>query len=80
MKFLKVRQFEDEKHEDSGSFAFNKKEGKMYLTLEYDSETELIESCIGEKFTESFFMPSNISLTGGSAPCDGPGLFYQRIE
>ncbi len=80
MRFLKIRQFEDEKLEGSGSFAFNEKDSEMYLTLEYDSETELIESCIGEKFTESLFMPSNISLSGGSAPCDGPGLFYERIE
>ena len=25
----------------------------MYLILEYDSETELIESCVGEKFIEN---------------------------
>lgn len=80
MRFLKIRQFEDEKLEGSGSFAFNEKEGEMYLTLEYDSETQLIENCFGEKITENLFMPSNISLAGGSAPCDGPGLFYERMK
>jgi hypothetical protein len=80
MTFLKVRQLDNDKFEGRGTFTFNEKDGEMYLTLEYYSETELIESCTGEKSTESFFMPSTTSLSGGSAPCDGPGLFYERIK
>ncbi len=79
-RFIKVRQIENDRIEGVGFFTFSENEGEMYLTLEYDSETELIESCIGEKLIEKFYMPSFISLTGGSAPCDGPGLYYERIK
>ena len=79
-RFLKRRQVGNEIFEGVGVFAFVEKEGEMYLSLEYDSETELIENCGHEKLTELFYMPSTSTLTGGSAPCDGPGLYYDRIE
>ncbi len=79
-RFIKVRQVENERIEGVGVFAFSEKEGEMYLSLEYDSETELIESCTHEKLIERLYLPSSTSLTGGSAPCDGPGLYYGRIE
>lgn len=79
-RFLKRRQIGNEVFEGVGVFAFVEKEGEMYLSLEYNSETELIENCGHEKLTELFYMPSTSTLTGGSAPCDGPGLYYDRIE
>ncbi|MGB5357806.1 MAG: hypothetical protein WBN11_14040 [Eudoraea sp.] len=79
-RFLKARQFEEVRIEGAGSFSFEEKEGETYLNLEYDSETLLIESCTGEKLNETLFMRNTESLTGGSAPCDGPGLFYDRIK
>ncbi len=77
--FTKVRLIDNEILEGNGVFIFEEKNGTMYLILKFDSETELIESCIGEKITQTFVMTSNNSLGGGSAPCDGP-LFYERIE
>ena len=79
-RFLKARQFEEVRIEGAGSFSFEEKEGETYLNLEYDSETLLIESCTGEKLNETLFMRNTESLTGGSAPCDGPGLYYDRIK
>lgn len=78
--FIKVRLIDNKRLEGTGSFVFSEENNDMYLTLEFDSETDLIESCSGEKITESFFMPTTNLLSGGSAPCDGPGLFYERIE
>lgn len=79
-RFLKVRRFDEVRIEGAGDFSFSEKEGENYLNLTYDSETILIESCTGEKLNETLFMPTTTSLTGGSAPCDGPGLFYGRIQ
>ncbi|MGB5204018.1 hypothetical protein [Eudoraea sp.] len=79
-RFLKVRRFDEVRIEGAGDFSFSEKEGETYLNLTYDSETILIESCTGEKLLETLFMPTTTSLRGGSAPCDGPGLYYNRIK
>lgn len=79
-RFLKVRRFDEVRIEGAGDFSFSEKEGETYLNLIYDSETILIESCTGEKLNETLFMPTSTSLRGGSAPCDGPGLYYDRVK
>lgn len=79
-RFIKVRQVENRNYRGTGAFTFTKLEGENYLILEYDAETELIESCSGENLIERLFMPDSVSLNGGSAPCDGPGLYYEKIE
>ena len=74
--FIKVRLIDNQTLQGAGIFVFSEENDQMFLTLEFDSETELIESCSREKITESFLMPTANLLNGGSAPCDGPGLFY----
>ena len=78
--FVKTRWLDDEKKEGSGLFEFNKIGGETYLVLDYEAETDLIENCTKENRVEALFMPSTNSLTGGAAPCDGPGFYYERVE
>lgn len=78
--FIKTRWVDGQKKEGNGLFDFNKIGDEKYLVLNYNVETDLIESCGKENMVETLFMPSINSLTGGSAPCDGPGLFYERLE
>ncbi|NAY93336.1 hypothetical protein GTQ34_15605 [Muricauda sp. JGD-17] len=79
-RFVKTRLVDNQKNEAGGVFDFSIVNDEMYLVLNYDVETDLIESCGTENLVETLFMPSIISLIGGSAPCDGPGLFYERME
>ena len=78
--FIKIREIDGAESEGTGSFFYEESDGQNFLVLEYNQETDLIESCTGEKITEKLFMPNTTSLTGGSSPCDGPGLFYSRVE
>ncbi|WP_431129817.1 hypothetical protein [Flagellimonas flava] len=79
-RFFKTRLLDNEESEGKGIFDFSEINNEMYLILNYDTGTDLIESCGNENQTETFFMPSVTALIGGSAPCDGPGLFYERKE
>lgn len=79
-RFLKTRLTNDSEIKGEGNFEFTEINCGMYLILNYDTETDLIESCGLEKQTETLFMSSVNSLTGGAAPFDGPGLFYERVE
>ncbi|MBC30731.1 MAG: hypothetical protein CMH48_07775 [Muricauda sp.] len=78
--FIKIREIDVMQSVGTGSFLIEESEGETYLVLDYSQETDLIESCTREKIIEKLFMPSPNSLTGGSAPCDGPGLFYSRVD
>ena len=78
--FEKTRKSSDSMSMGKGTFLFNKSTINTVLVLNYDSETDLISSCSREKIVEKLIVTSSNSLSGGSAPCDGPGLFFTRIE
>ncbi|MBC7000394.1 hypothetical protein [Cytophaga sp. FL35] len=76
--FLKTRLTSDKTITGEGTFSIKEDTPGTILVLEYDSETDLIESCTGEKLIEKFLVKDSNLLTGGSAACDGPGLLYKR--
>lgn len=78
--FEKTRTLSDSISKAKGTFLFNTSEVNTLLVLNYDSETNLIESCSRERIVETLIMTSNNLLFGGSSPCDGPGLTFIRTE
>ncbi|MFC4097379.1 hypothetical protein [Euzebyella saccharophila] len=76
--FLKTRLTTEITVTGEGTFRFKEDTNGSVLILVYDSETILIESCTGEKIIEKFLVKNADQLAGGSAACDGPGLFYIR--
>ena len=79
-RFVKTRDSEGTITVGEGSFSFITSEAGIVLNMIYDSDTNLISSCSGEKNIERFNVSSSSSISGGSSPCDGPALFYIRIE
>lgn len=79
-RFVKTRWTSNEEQRAGGSFDYLEINGEKYLILRYDAEIDWLESCSNERQTETLFIPTPTSLTGGAAACDGPGLFYERIE
>ena len=78
--FSKSRDTAGELNVGKGSFSFINMDNRKILSMTYDSETDLISSCIGEKLVEKLILTTNSSLSGGSLLCDGPGLYYKPKE
>lgn len=78
-KFTKSRTREGVETSASGTFVFNSTEEEHSIKLTYPSDNELIANCTGD-LTEVLIIESENTLKGTWAPCDGPGLKYQRTN
>ncbi|MEM9676109.1 MAG: hypothetical protein AAF992_26195 [Bacteroidota bacterium] len=77
--FKKVRERDGDTKEAIGTYAYVTLSDGEYLELTYPSENELIGNCTGEP-KEHLFVESERKLIGTWWACDGPGLFYQKVE
>ncbi|MEO5909975.1 MAG: hypothetical protein ABIP95_03760 [Pelobium sp.] len=77
--FTKTREENGTTTSASGTYSVEEFESKIYYMLQYKEANKLIESCyFGSKEQSLYFV--NNKLFGGSQPCDGPGLEYQRVN
>ncbi|MDT0605886.1 hypothetical protein [Croceitalea rosinachiae] len=63
----------------SGEFRFLEVNNETQLLLAHDESSQLVENCSRDK-DEILRVISFNQLSGGSLPCDGPGLLYRRIQ
>ncbi len=77
--FIKSREVNSEITEATGTYKFITLSDDTYIELLYPSNNILIGNCTAEH-KELIRVNTNDKLTGTWAACDGPGLFYQRIE
>ena len=77
--FTRTRIFEDSTAIAHGSFVFEVRDSENYIILLHDEESELITNCT-QSNEEWLRFTSQTELIGGALPCDGPGLFYRRVE
>lgn len=61
-----------------GTYRFEE-DSPRALILEHAQQNELIDNC-GSGLLEYFVVSSESSMNGGSAPCDGPMLYYNRVD
>ena len=62
----------------TGTYLIGENEDGLYVETFYPEETELRESCTGGK--EFLRLEQSGILVGGSLPCDGPALYYEKVE
>ncbi len=77
--FIKHREQDGVKYEASGDYTFQDKTDGKYLELAYDTDSEIIGSCLANQ-TENLRLTSATQLMGTWLACDGPGLEYKRVE
>ena len=77
--FTRTRIFEDSTAVAIGSFVFEVRDSESYIILMHEEESELITNCT-QSNEEWLRFTSQTELLGGALPCDGPGLFYKRIN
>ena len=77
--FTKTRETSAGTVEGFGKYSFNEGENGTILELLHDSTNQTIVNCSGD-LIELFSMATNETLVGSSAPCDGPILFYERVN
>jgi len=77
--FVRTRVFENETITATGQFEFLETSGEMQLLLIHNEDSQLVENCSGSNEERLRFI-SNNQLSGGAVPCDGPGLFYNRLN
>lgn len=76
--FLKTRNENGNSTSAEGQYTFQKAE-KSFI-LNYDNSNPLIENCSSENI-EYLYLDKNTSyLLSNWWACDGPGLFYERID
>ncbi len=78
-KFIKSREQENTTTTVKGSFKVVELSDGMYLELVHESENTLICNCSAD-LKEYLKINSEKELIATCWACDGPGLFYERIE
>ena len=77
--FNRTRIVENSTLTASGQFRFLEVNNETQLLLSHDESSQLIENCSRDK-DEILCLISFDQLSGGSLPCDGPGLLYKRVQ
>ncbi len=77
--FTKIREATGTSVEISGGFEIEIEGDGRYLILTYPEKNELVGNCSIEP-KEWFRFDSETQLVGTWWACDGPGLFYDRVE
>ena len=77
--FVKSRERDNEILEDTGTYLKVTTDEGGYIELTYETESELLGNCSHEP-KEVLAIESETRLVGTWWACDGPGLFYQRME
>ncbi len=77
--FTKIRYFNGDTIPVSGWYIFTEKYGEQAFVLSYGEANDLIGSCTSlEEYL--YFDSNNENLLSNWWACDGPGLFYKRVE
>ncbi|MCX2743053.1 hypothetical protein OO013_04210 [Mangrovivirga sp. M17] len=76
--FTKTRITNDEVESASGRYTKENTNDWKHLKLVYSEDSQLIDNCTGEA-VEHLAIEQN-ELKGGSAPCDGPALYYSPVN
>lgn len=76
-QFTKTRIIDAETIDSSGSFELSIRDNVQVLELNHSENSPIIENCNGGT-VEIFQILTPTSIAGGSTPCDGPGLFYDK--
>ncbi|MEM1408538.1 MAG: hypothetical protein AAGG59_17270 [Bacteroidota bacterium] len=77
--FIKSRTHENTTGEEIGTYTFKPSSDTNYLELSYKYDSELIGNCSSEPMEFLILDDSNMLVATWWA-CDGPGLFYKRVE
>lgn len=78
--FVKTRKESGVTTEATGTFQrIVGDDGKEYYQLDYDADSDLIESCIGPR-QENLAVDTGRTLRGTAQACDYPGKTYERRE
>lgn len=78
--FVKSRVADTSTNSSSGVFEVTKENNETLLYLTYLEETPIAGSCFGKSQEVLNLMNGGQSLQSTWLACDGPGLFYERIE
>ncbi|NHF58045.1 hypothetical protein FK220_001745 [Flavobacteriaceae bacterium TP-CH-4] len=77
--FTKIREYDGVTLQASGAFEVVEKSDGDYLILTFPEKNALVGNCSNEP-KEWFRFDSDTKLIGTWWACDGPGLFYDRVE
>lgn len=77
--FLKTRFINDDTLSIFGSYIFTKEYGEQSFLLHYEEKSDLIGSCSPQE-EYLYFDYNKDNLLSNWWACDGPGLFYKRID
>jgi len=77
--FTKTRKRDNVTTEENGTYAIITLSDGKYLELVYKSKNDLIGNCTIEA-KELLKITSEKELVGTWWACDGPGLFYEKVE
>ena len=77
--FTKIRYVDGDTLSVSGSFVFTEEYGDLAFLLSYSEPNDLIGSCSPQE--EYLYFDSGIDiLLSNWWACDGPGLFYKKVD
>jgi hypothetical protein len=77
--FIKTRERDNVVTEQAGTYATITLSDGEYLQLVYESDNDIIGNCNNEA-KETLKINSQNEMTGTWWACDGPGLFYEKVE
>lgn len=77
--FLKSRTSSDSTREEGGTFTILQTDDGAYIEFTYSQDNPLIGNCTNEP-VEVLRFKSDTELIGTWWACDGPGLFYTKVE
>ena len=78
--FTKTRITSGETLTGAGTFEFFSENEGVGIIFTFDQDLEIIANCTGDQIEYLYLDNDNKSLQGSWWACDGPGLFYQRVE
>ncbi len=77
--FTKTRERDNVITEENGTYAMVSLSDGEYFELTYDSDNDIIGNCVIEA-VEVLTINSEDELVSTWQACDGPGLFYKKVE
>ena len=78
--FTKQREHNGEVTESKGTYTFSNSEDENLLILKHNLPSQIIGNCTGDNTETLSFDKKKSNFIGTWWACDGPGLFYKRIE
>ena len=78
--FTKKREHGGQVIESKGTYAFSNTAEGISVIMKHNLPTKIIGNCSGDKNEELTYNKLEKSLTSNWWACDGPGLFYKKVN